>query len=112
MVAVEMVNYYGVFEKELDRAGTANETDHGYQRRYRGPLHRAAIRPCFSAPYFRGQRSKTRLTRLAATLRYRSTERAVREIYSRIFTHYGGDGWRHQDVRARLRHRFGKDFQV
>ena len=38
MVAVEMVNYYGVFEKELDRAGTANETDHGYQRRYRGPL--------------------------------------------------------------------------
>ena len=42
IVAVEMVNYYGVFEKELDRAGTANETDHGYQRRYRGPLIRVA----------------------------------------------------------------------
>ena len=64
IVAVEMVNYHGVFEKELDRAGTANETEHGYQRRYRGPLHRAAIRPCFSAPYFR-PKVKTRLTRLA-----------------------------------------------
>ena len=42
IVAVEMVNYYGAFEKELDRAGTANETDHGYQRRYRGPLIRVA----------------------------------------------------------------------
>ena len=42
IVAAEMVNYYGVFEKELDRAGTANETDHGYQRRYRGPLIRVA----------------------------------------------------------------------
>jgi hypothetical protein len=30
IVAVEMVNYCGIFEKELDRAGTAGEADHGY----------------------------------------------------------------------------------
>ena len=42
IVTLEMVNDYGVLEKELDRAGTANETDHGYQRRHRGPLIRVA----------------------------------------------------------------------
>jgi hypothetical protein len=49
IVAVEMVNYCGIFEKELDRARTANEADHEYQQRYRAPLHRAAVRLCFSA---------------------------------------------------------------
>ena len=47
IVTVEMVNYYRVFEKQLGRAGTADETDRGNQQRYRGPLHRAAIRPPF-----------------------------------------------------------------
>jgi hypothetical protein len=37
IVAVEMVNYYRIFEKELDRAGTAGEADNGYQQRYRAP---------------------------------------------------------------------------
>src|SRR5262245_9811793 len=49
IVTVEMVNYYRVFENQLGRASTADEADHGNQQRYRGPLHRAAIRPCFSA---------------------------------------------------------------
>ena len=57
IVTVEMVNYDRVFEKQLARAGTADETDHGNQQRYRGPPHRAAIRPCFFAPYLRHQRS-------------------------------------------------------
>jgi hypothetical protein len=48
IVTVEMVNYDGVLENQLARAGTANETDHENQQRYRVPLHRAAVRPCFS----------------------------------------------------------------
>jgi hypothetical protein len=28
IVAVEMVNHYGIFEKDLDRAGTADKSDH------------------------------------------------------------------------------------
>jgi hypothetical protein len=44
IVTLEMVNDYGVLEKEFARAGTADETDHNTQQRYRGPLHRAAIR--------------------------------------------------------------------
>ena len=42
IVTVEMVNYDRVFEKQLARAGTADETDHGNQQRYRGPLIRVA----------------------------------------------------------------------
>jgi len=45
IVTVEMINYDRVFEKQLARTGTADETNHGNQQRYRGPLHRAAIRP-------------------------------------------------------------------
>jgi len=48
IITVEMVNYYRVFEKQLGRAGTADETDRGNQQRYSGTLHRAAIRRCFS----------------------------------------------------------------
>jgi hypothetical protein len=55
IVSVEMVDDDGVVEKYLGRAGTADETDQGGQQRYRATLHRAAIRPCFSAPYFRRQ---------------------------------------------------------
>jgi hypothetical protein len=51
IVTVEMVNDDGVLEKPLAGAGTADETDHGNQQRYSGPLHRAAIRPCFFASY-------------------------------------------------------------
>src|SRR5262249_56143403 len=58
IVTFEMVDDDGVFEEELGRAGTADQTDHGSQQRYRGPLHRAALRPSFSAPYFRRQRSR------------------------------------------------------
>jgi hypothetical protein len=39
VVAVEMVNYDGLFKKELNRAGTANEADHGHQQRYRRRPH-------------------------------------------------------------------------
>jgi len=39
IVAVEMVNHYGIFEKELDGVGTTDETNHGNQQCYRGPLH-------------------------------------------------------------------------
>jgi hypothetical protein len=39
IVAVEIVNYYGVFEKEPDRPGTTDETDHGNQQCHRGPFH-------------------------------------------------------------------------
>src|SRR5262249_6923697 len=35
IVTVEMVNYNGVFEKQLGRAGTADETNHGTQQCYR-----------------------------------------------------------------------------
>jgi hypothetical protein len=49
IVTVEMVNYYRVFEKQLGRTGTADETDHRNQQRSRGPLHRAAVRLYFSA---------------------------------------------------------------
>src|SRR5262249_4644460 len=58
IVTLEMVDDYSVFKKELGMAGTACGADHGNQQRYRGPLHRPAIRPCFSAPYFRRQWSK------------------------------------------------------
>jgi hypothetical protein len=58
IVAFEMVNDRSVFEKQLGMAGTAGETDRGNQERCSGPLHRTALRPCFSAPYFRRQRSK------------------------------------------------------
>src|SRR5262249_15268163 len=57
IVAVEVVNDDGVLEKQLARAGTADETDHGNQQRYRGPHHRAAILPCFLAPYWRNKRT-------------------------------------------------------
>src|SRR5262249_31568435 len=46
IVAVEMVNYYGVFEKELDRARTTDETNHG-NHATGDPFIRAAIRPLF-----------------------------------------------------------------
>jgi hypothetical protein len=60
IVAVEMVNYYGVFEKELDRAGTTDDTDHGNQQCYRGPLHSCYhsalfLRTVFPPPKERGQ---------------------------------------------------------
>src|SRR5262249_59609280 len=48
IVAIEMVNYYGVFEKDLDRAGTADKTDRGNHQRYRGALHSC----CHSAPVY------------------------------------------------------------
>jgi hypothetical protein len=35
IVAVEMVNHYAVFEKDLDRAGTADKSDHRSQQRVR-----------------------------------------------------------------------------
>ena len=60
IVAVEMVSYYGAFEKELDRAGTANETDHGYQRRYRGPLIRVAESVERDGEAFRGRTGEHR----------------------------------------------------
>jgi hypothetical protein len=50
-----MVDDPGVVEEKLPMAGTAGETAHKNQQRYRAALHRAAIRPCFSAPYFRRQ---------------------------------------------------------
>jgi hypothetical protein len=52
-----MVDDHGVVEKKLPMAGAADETDHKNQQRYRVALHRAAMRPCFSAPYFPRQRS-------------------------------------------------------
>src|SRR5215468_10270322 len=55
IVTFEMVDDHGVVEKKLPMAGAADETEHRKEQRYRGPLHRAAIRPCFSAPYFRRQ---------------------------------------------------------
>ncbi len=39
VVAVEMVNYYGILKKELNRPGTADEAHHGYQQRYKSRLH-------------------------------------------------------------------------
>lgn len=81
IVTFEMVDNHGVVEEKLSMAGTAGETDQGDQQRYRAALHRAAIRPCFSAPVFPPPMVKTRLTRPAATLRYRSpnvwTARAI-----------------------------------
>jgi hypothetical protein len=55
IVTFEMVDDHGVVEEKLPMAGTADETDQGGQQRYRATLHPAAIRPCFSAPYFRRQ---------------------------------------------------------
>src|SRR5262249_48713698 len=46
VVTVEMINDYRVSEKQLGRTGTADETDHGNQQRYREPLNRVAIGPC------------------------------------------------------------------
>jgi hypothetical protein len=50
-----MVDDPGVVEEKLPMAGTADETAHKNQQRYRAALHRAAIRPRFSAPYLRRQ---------------------------------------------------------
>jgi hypothetical protein len=55
IVTFEMVDDPGVVEEKLPMAGTAHETYHKNQQRYGAALHRAAIRPCFSAPYFRRQ---------------------------------------------------------